>query len=188
MPTDEGDRRLAAPGELELVRDFINTCDLGRKTDRIDEPGRLAAWLLEQGLVPVAPELTERDVRRAQDLREALRALLGVNAGFPPAPGAVEKFNAAAAPARLRIRADEPGGLALLPAEAGLDHAVGRLLSIVVAAQENGTWTRMKACAECRWALYDRTRNRSATWCDPARCGARVRARRYRRRRREASA
>jgi predicted RNA-binding Zn ribbon-like protein len=46
------------------------------------------------------------------------------------------------------------------------------LLSAVFAAQENGTWERLKACAECHWALYDHTKNRSASWCDPAKCGA----------------
>jgi len=66
----------------------------------------------------------------------------------------------------------------------GLDHAIGRLVSIVFAAHENGTWPRLKACAECHWALYDGSKNRSAAWCDPAKCGARARSRRYRERRR----
>ncbi len=163
MATDEADRRLAAPSELELVRDFVNTRDLELKTDKIDEPGRLAAWLVEQGLLPVASTLTDDDLARARSLREALRTLLLDNAGFPLAPEAVEEFNAAVAPARLRVRIDDAGRLALLPADAGLDHAIDRLLSIVVAAQENGTWSRLKACAECHWAFYDRTRNRSST-------------------------
>ena len=94
----------------------------------------------------------------------------------------------AAASARLRARIDEAGQLELLPAEAdGLEHAIGRLLSIVFAAQENGTWPRLKTCAECHWALYDHTRNHSAAWCG-SQCGARVRARRHRRRRRNDSA
>jgi predicted RNA-binding Zn ribbon-like protein len=188
MATDEGDRRLAAPGELELVRDFVNTRDLELKTDEIDEPGLLSSWLIERGLVPVSPRLTDDDVTRARSLREALRALLLANAGFPLPAEAAETFDAAVASTRLRVRIGDAGRLALLPADAGLDHAIGRLLSIVVAAQENDTWGRLKACAECHWALYDRTRNRSAAWCDPAKCGVRVRARRYRRRRREASA
>jgi predicted RNA-binding Zn ribbon-like protein len=188
VATDESDRRLAAPGELELIRDFVNTRDLGRKTDRIDDPERLSSWLADHGLVPDPPALTEADVARIRMLREALRALLLANADFPLPTEAVEEFDAAVASARLRVRINGAGRLVLHPADAGLDRVIGRLLSVVVAAQEDGTWGRLKACAECHWALYDRTRNRSATWCDAAKCGVRVRARRYRRRRRGASA
>jgi predicted RNA-binding Zn ribbon-like protein len=85
----------------------------------------------------------------------------------------------------LRVRAGEAGRVKLLPADAeGLDQAIGWLVSIVSAAQENGSWSRLKACAECHWALYDRTKNHSDAWCGPQ-CGARVRARRHRRPRRE---
>ena len=187
MATDANDRRLAAPGELELIRDFVNTRDLEHKTDRIDEPERLSYWLADHGLVPDPPVLTEADVARVRRLREALRALLLANAGFPLPAEALEEFDAAVASARLRVGINGTGRLVLLPADAGLAQVIGRLLSVVVAAQEDGTWERLKACAECHWALYDRTRNRSATWCDAAKCGVRVRARRYRRRRRGAS-
>jgi predicted RNA-binding Zn ribbon-like protein len=184
MATDEADRRLAAPGELELVRDFVNTRDLEKRTDRIDGPGKLSSWLAERGLVPDPLEVTEEDVGRMRDLREALRAMLLSNAGFPPAPDAVERFNAATDRVRLQVRAVDGGRLALLPLGGGLELAVGRILAVVFAAQENGAWPRLKACAGCRWALFDRTKNRSATWCDPNKCGARARSRRYRERRR----
>ena len=113
--------------------------------------------------------------------------MLLANAGFPLVPESVEELNDAARAARLGIQAGDAGQVALVPAGKGLDAAIGRLVSIVVAAQQNGSWPRLKACAECRWALYDRTKNRSASWCDPAKCGARVRSRRYRERRREDS-
>jgi predicted RNA-binding Zn ribbon-like protein len=188
VATDENDRRLAAPEDLELIRDFVNTYDLEQKTDRIDEPGRLSSWLEDHGLAPDRPVLTEADVAQVRRLREALRALLLANAGFPLPAEAVEEFDAAVASARLRVSINGAGRLVLLSADTGLDWVIGRLLSVVVAAQEDGTWGRLQACAECHWALYDRTRNRSATWCDAANCGVRVRARRYRRRRRGASA
>jgi predicted RNA-binding Zn ribbon-like protein len=188
VATDRDDSRLAAPGDLELVRDFVNTLDVLPSTDEIDEPPSLASWLAEHRLMPVAPTLTDEDLARARSLREALRAFLLANAGFPLAPEAAETFDEAVGSARLRVRADEAGRLELLPADAdGLDHAIGRLLSIVFAAQENGTWPRLKACAECHWALYDHTKNHSAAWCG-SQCGARVRARRHRRRRRGTTA
>jgi predicted RNA-binding Zn ribbon-like protein len=188
MATDGADRRLAAPGELEVVRDFVNTRDLGKGTDRIDAPEALSSWLAGRGLVPDPPEVTEDDVTRVRSLREALRAMLLANTGSPLALQAVEELNDAVRAARLGVRAGDAGRVALVPVGEGLDGAIGQLLSTVFAAQENGTWSRLKACAECRWALYDRTKNRSATWCDPAKCGARVRSRRYRGRRRGTTA
>jgi predicted RNA-binding Zn ribbon-like protein len=183
VASDRNDERLAALGDLELVRDFVNTLDILPGTERFEDPAGLALWLADHRLVPLSPVLSNEDLARARRLREALRAFLLANAGFPLAPGAAAAFDDAAGPARLRARADEEGWLELLPAEEdGLGHAIGRLVSIVFAAQQDGTWSRLKVCAECHWALYDRTKNYSAAWCG-SQCGARVRSRRYRQRR-----
>jgi predicted RNA-binding Zn ribbon-like protein len=182
VATDRDDSRLAAPGDLELVRDFVNTLDVPPGTDEIEDPPGLASWLTEHRLVPLLPTLTDQDLARARSLREALRGLLLANAGFPLPAETGEAFDAAVGPVCLRARTGEAGRVELLPAEGGgLDYAIGRLVSIAYAAQENGTWPRLKACAECHWALYDHTRNHSAAWCG-SQCGARARARRYRRR------
>ena len=188
VATDRDDRRLVAPGDLELVRDFVNTLDILPETDEIGDPASLASWLVEHRLVPTQPTFTGKELARARSLREALRAFLLANAGFPLAPEAAEAFDDAVGPARLYVRADEAGRLGLFPAYAdGLDHAIGRLASVVFAAQQDGTWPRLKVCGECHWALYDHTKNRSAAWCG-SQCGVRVRARRHRRRRRAESA
>ncbi len=177
---------MAAPGDLELVRDFVNTLDVLPDTDGIGDPASLASWLAEHRLVPTRPTLTEEDLGRARALREALRAMLLSNADL--SAEAAKAFNEAVATARLRVRTGEAGRVELLPAGAdGLDQAVGRLVSIVFAAQQDGSWSRLKACAECHWALYDHTKNRSAAWCG-SQCGARVRSRRHRRRHRKDSA
>ena len=187
MPTDRDDKRLAAPGDLEVVRDFVNTLDVLPETDEISDPPSLASWLVEHGLAATPPALGNEDLARAQSLREVLRAFLLANAGFPLPTEAPEAFDAAVGSVRLHARADELGRLELLSADAeGLECAIGRLVSIVFAAQQDGTWSRLKACAECHWALYDHTKNRSAAWCG-SQCGARVRARRHRRRSRGGS-
>jgi predicted RNA-binding Zn ribbon-like protein len=187
VATDRDDRRLAAPGGLEVVRDFVNTLDALPGTDEIGNPASLASWLTEHRLVATLPTLTDEDLARARSLREALRAFLRGNAGFPLPAEAAEALDDAVGPVRLSVRTGEGGGVELLPADAeGLDYAIGRLVSIVFAAQQDGTWSRLKVCAECHWALYDRTKNRSAAWCG-SQCGARVRARRHRRRGREES-
>jgi predicted RNA-binding Zn ribbon-like protein len=188
VATDRDDRRLAAPGDLELVRDFVNTLDVLPGTDTIGDPASLASWLADHRLVPARPTLTEEDLGRARALREALRALLLANAGVPLAPESAEAFDDAVGSVRFRARVDEAGWLELLPTDAGgLELAIGGLAFIVLAAQQGGTWPRLKVCAECHWALYDRTKNQSAAWCG-SQCGARARTRRHRRRRRNESA
>jgi predicted RNA-binding Zn ribbon-like protein len=183
VATDRDDRRLAAPGNLEVVRDFVNTLDVLPGTDEIEDPASLASWLTEHRLVPALPALTDKDLTRARSLREALRGLLLANAGFPLPAEAAEAFDDAGGPARLCVRTGDAGRIELLPTDtAGLYHAIGRLVSIVFAAQQDGTWLRLKVCAECHWGLYDHTKNRSTAWCG-SQCGSRVRARRHRRRR-----
>ena len=39
------------------------------------------------------------------------------------------------------------------------------VLAAVLTAIAEGTWTRLKACPDCRWVFYDHTRNGSKRWC-----------------------
>jgi predicted RNA-binding Zn ribbon-like protein len=82
------------------------------------------------------------------------------------------------------VRFDARGHVRMAPEAAGVAGALGRLLAIVAAAQEHGTWTRLKACLadDCQWAFFDRSRNRSAVWCDMKVCGNRQKVRSYRER------
>jgi predicted RNA-binding Zn ribbon-like protein len=170
-----GDEQLVAPGELEAIRRFVNTRDLELGTDALATPADLDAWFGTSGA-------TADDLRRAISVREALRALLLANATGEPPPGAALEAIAAAG-RRARLQVDER--LRLVPAVRGVDAALARLLAIVVVAQADGCWPRLKACPGegCQWALYDRTRSRTRTWCAAAKCGARTRSREYRRRR-----
>src|SRR3954470_14441201 len=65
-----------APGELELVRSFVNTWDVDEGTDAIESPEGLGAWLAENGLLDKGAKVTPADQRRAAGVREALRATL----------------------------------------------------------------------------------------------------------------
>jgi predicted RNA-binding Zn ribbon-like protein len=109
--------------------------------------------------------------------REALRALLADKRD----PEAIAALDRAAADARLVVRFD-PDGTARLEG----DGLVASLLAIIARAQADGTWERMKACRaeDCRWAFYDRSRNRSRAWCSMRECGNRAKARSYRARQR----
>ena len=65
-----------------------------------------------------------------------------------------------------------------------VDGAVATLLGILHEAQLTGEWSRLKGCRSCGYAFYDRSRNRSAAWCDMSICGNRLKNRAYYRRHR----
>ena len=175
------------PGELELVRQFVNTYDVEDDVDEIASPAALRDWLSQHGLGPGA-EIGEADVGRARALRDALRALTLANNGEPLDPQAIPTLNSVAETARLQLRFGDQGETRLEPAGEGIEAALGRMLAIVFRAMADGTWPRLKACREhtCQWAFYDLSKNRSATWCTMKVCGNRNKARAYRARHRTA--
>ncbi len=179
-----------APGQLETVRAFVNTRDIDDDIELLSGPGELVAWLGEQGLLGAdrAVRATQADLRRALELREALRAHLFAHHGDPLAAGAAQTLDAASRRARLTVRFTGRDEIAVEPEAGGVDGATGRLLAIVAQAIEDGTWQRLKACpAEtCQWAFYDASRNRSAVWCDMRVCGNRAKVRGFRERTRGA--
>ena len=173
-----------APGALELVRGFVNTVDLEAGSDQLGDPAALSAWLADRGLGGAGERLGPADLERALELREALRALLAANAGHGLDRDAVGVLDRVTGRSRLTVRFDAEGLAALEPEGSGLDEAVGRLLATVHTAMVDGTWSRLKACANdtCRWAFYDRSKNRSGRWCTMQACGNTLKARAYRRR------
>jgi predicted RNA-binding Zn ribbon-like protein len=174
-----------APGELELVRQFLNTIDIEDGVEEIGTPEDLRAWLAVHGLGN-GYELNERDVRRATTMREGLRALTLANNGEALRADAVPTLNSIAGQARLLVHFNERGESVLEPAGDGAEAALGELLAIVFRSMAAGTWSRLKACRAdtCQWAFYDRSKNRSGTWCSMAVCGNRAKARSYRERHR----
>ena len=164
--------RAPAPGRLGLVQAFLNTFwDLeGGGAEVWQAPPAYAAWLAERGFAASARgaggrpahAVTEGDLGRAIEVREALRALALANHDDAPAPAAEAVLD--------RVAADGP------------DAALGLVLGVVFAARVDGSWRRMKACphAHCGWVFYDRSRNRSSQWCSMRICGNRTKAARHR--------
>jgi predicted RNA-binding Zn ribbon-like protein len=173
-----------APGRLELVRGFVNTADLDRGTDELDSPRALSAWLSDHGLLAGRVRLGKRDLDRAIELREALRALMLPNNGLPLEPAAIETLNATIGSGEFSVSFDSDGEAELKAKGSGPDAAMRRLIAIAYEAMVEGTWQRLKACRadNCHWAFYDRSRNRSGTWCEMSVCGNRAKVRAYRKR------
>jgi predicted RNA-binding Zn ribbon-like protein len=174
-----------APGDLELVRSFVNTLDVEEGLEELDSPAALREWLADRDLLAAGASVDAAGLRRAIELREALRALLMHHGGLELDPDAPGTLDAAARRAGLAVRFGEHAQPRLEPTAAGIDGALGRLLAIVTRAMDEGTWERLKVCLAdtCQWAFYDTSRNRSAVWCDMRVCGNRQKVRSFRERR-----
>ena len=183
--------REPAPGRLALVQRFVNTVDYEHGREVLSEPARLRRLLVELGLLSPDDVVSEADFGRALAVREALRALALANNGAAVDPEQLAVLERAAADGRLTVRFDAVGfdggrGTVLVPTASGVRGALADLVGIVYTAMADGTWPRLKACKRdvCRWLFYDRSRNRSARWCQMAVCGNRTKTRAYRTRRR----
>ncbi|WP_083786996.1 CGNR zinc finger domain-containing protein [Stackebrandtia nassauensis] len=173
-------QRPAAPEPLRLVQEFLNTRWERAGVEELDSPRGLLRWAAARGLVETDAPVGQSDLDLALALRDTLRELLA-------ARRPVETGVLASLPLRCDIQA---GRLVLVPDGAGITAALARILIAGVEAERDGRWERLKLCAapDCRWAFYDPSRNRSATWCNMAVCGSRAKARSYYRRQRAASA
>jgi len=155
------------PPEVTLVLDFLNSVDVEAGTDQLADTASYAAWLRGHGL-PDRPE--PADLEAARRLRAALRATVGDRRATP---GEV------AVPVRVGLDAD--GRPTLLAAD-----PLGTVGAAAVALAGAGHWERVRICHadDCRWAFYDRSKNRSRHWCSMAECGTRAKSRAFRERRR----
>jgi len=170
----------AAPGQLDLVRRFVNTLDVDTGTDELVSPAAAAAWLSEQGW---PTRVGQAGLDKLLEAREALRDLMGAR-GLSRKADAEATLDAIARKHPLVVRVSSPDPLQPT-SKAGVGAFLERILGLVAAARIDGTWDRMKTCANdrCRWPFYDHSRNRSRTWCTMDICGAEAKMRAYRRRR-----
>ena len=180
--------REAAPGRLRLVQQFVNTVDAEHGREILSDPVRLRVVLSDLGLLTADAPVGADDLGRALAVREALRRLALANNGGGLDPEALATLEEAAAAGKLGVRF-AAGGTSLDGLESGVRGALATLVGIVHTAATDGTWPRLKACRRdvCGWLFYDRSRNRSARWCQMAVCGNRTKTRAYRTRRRAAS-
>jgi predicted RNA-binding Zn ribbon-like protein len=163
--------------EVGLVLAFLNSVDVETGTDDLRDPAAYAAWLRERGLPAGHPAA---DLVAARRLRTGLRAAAGDRTAGDRTAG-----DPASGPEPLRVPVrvglDASGRPALLATD-----ALGVIAAAAVALAGDGRWDRLKICPadDCRWAFYDRSKNRSRHWCSMAECGGRAKSRAFRARRR----
>ena len=173
-----------APGDLEIVREFVNTWDAEDGSDAVATPDALREWFAGRDLLDKGAKLSTADQRRAVEVREALRATLRRHHGEPEDEQAEAVLREASRRAQLELCFGGSKSCSLSPAADGVDGAIGRLLAMIHHADREGDFARLKVCPadDCQWAFYDRSRNRSAVWCDMKVCGNRHKVREYRER------
>jgi predicted RNA-binding Zn ribbon-like protein len=180
--------RAPAPGDLGLVQAFANTFwDLERgRPEQLRSPSALGAWLRRRGLIGSETRLHPTDLRRALDVREGIRTLLFANSGAEPDRDAMARLDAGLLGASVTVRLHAAAKPEFVAPNHELDGALGLVAASIAVAQLEGRFERLKACPgpDCGWAFYDHSRNLAGTWCSMSICGARVKARHYRQRRR----
>ncbi|SRR5712692_1420838 len=176
--------RETAQGEIGLVQAFVNTVDLQDGPEELTDPNTLGAWLVARGLMEPDQPVGESDLKHAVAVREAMRGIIGGNSGARVFPLDLATLNEAATASRMRMRFAADGRARLEPDVPGAVGAIGRLVATLYSAMQTEDWERLKLCGSgtCRWAFYDRSKNRSSRWCTMASCGNREKARRFRQR------
>jgi predicted RNA-binding Zn ribbon-like protein len=179
-----------APGPLLRVQALVNTIELPGGPDRLADPGDATPWLIDNELLESDAAVSDADLQLVRDVREALRALLIHNSGGPsPSDAVVAPLRAVAAGGAARAELGSDGVVGLAAAGDSVAERLVNLLLITRDAQRDGSWARLKVCAndECLWAFYDRSRNHGGTWCEMSACGNRLKNREFRARRRKAN-
>ncbi|GIH68729.1 CGNR zinc finger domain-containing protein [Sphaerimonospora thailandensis] len=172
-------------GPAELLRDFVNTYDVEDDADDLASPAELSVWLRERELIADGDRAADEDMIMATRLREGLRRALRHNNHVAEPYDLPEDLETTltALPVRIALAGGTP---ALEPTCSGVAGGLARIAALIPAAHAEGTWRRLKVCAEstCQWAFIDSSKNRSRSWCSMRVCGNRTKTRAYRARRR----
>lgn len=169
----------AAPGDLQIVQDFVNSVEIDQTSDPLGADDSLPDWCARTGYCSGADQAALADLRH---FREALRAVLEANAGDADPAERWQALEPFARRAGYSMYITQAGVPALRAQGSGADSVIAHVLAIVYDAIRNGTWFRLKACRKhsCRWAFYDKSKNGSGAWCSMRVCGNRAKAERRR--------
>lgn len=139
-----------------LLIEFLNTLDVERCTDLLDDEVGYRAWAESRNLEP-------GPIEEARDIRNALRDLVaGTSCTLP----------------EVNLRTVATGGGVLLSGNTAPETAVA--IATVLTIRDQLSRVKLCPCADCREAFFDRSRNSSRVWCDMAVCGNREKSRTFR--------
>ena len=163
----------------------------GRDEDRLQKPEWVRSFLARWKL-PSVDTRSERTQRSLQNLRSLLRRLaMRVRTDKPLSGRDLADLNAylrADAVVRRIERHDSAYQMRLTPAGCSLEAVLSEIAASFADMLVNGDPTRVKVCenTECKWVIYDRSKNRSRRWCEGATgCGNLLKVRRCRERKKK---
>ena len=181
------DEAKPAPMPLLLVQAFLNTRDPDTHVDALGDTDLAKTWFAAAGLLGADSRVRANELALAHDLRNSIRSLLPSDSDEAVDPARLDPIRELTQTHHPRLAIDGRGRLSLEnSAHNDLADGLFDLLLTIRAAQQDGSWSRLKVCAnpECRWVFYDRSRNQQGHWCNMDVCGNRLKNRRLRARRR----
>lgn len=165
-----------APGDLEFLRQFLNTRNRENGADRCATTLGVGEFLESQARPGFLPDPV--DHARILAVRESLHAMaIAHGRGEAPTTVATGLDDVA-----VGVAATTDGLVPVARGATPTDRLLSDLARIVLVHTGDGTWQRLMACAHCRWVVFDTSRNRGGRWCSMDACGGRNNARAYRRR------
>ncbi len=172
-----------APEPLLAVQALANTFAHETDEELLSDPEATRRWLVDSGLAIDDVEVDEHARRRLVELRSLIRALIDANLTGEPDRAANAQLARLAADHPVAVAVDGDGRveLDLEPADS-VGALIAQMIGIVLRAQIDGSWSRLKVCAadDCRWAFFDSSKNRRGHWCSMEVCGNREKNRSYR--------
>jgi predicted RNA-binding Zn ribbon-like protein len=179
---------LPPAASVETVLGFANThADRFGRPERFADAAGLSAWLTENGLAEAAADVTAADAGAVRELRDALVAVLLGHSDDPRTSAKIldeaEDLLRRTAVRYPLVTVVDRSGARLVPAHRGLPGALGGVLAAMTELALTGAWNRFKACRNCHFAFYDRSRNTSGAYCSST-CSSQVGMRNYRQRHR----
>ena len=163
----------------------------GRDEDRLDKPSWLAEFLTRWGL-PVLDVESPVTLRQLRDLRALLsRLTFKLNCGKSLSARDLGDLNAFLDRESVvrRLRREEEGYvLCYTPVKGSLNAVLSEIAASFADVLTHGDPARIKVCEnpDCRWVIYDRSKNRTRRWCEgPTGCGNLIKVRRHRERKRQ---
>jgi predicted RNA-binding Zn ribbon-like protein len=179
-----------APEPLLAIQALANSQASEDDPEQLVDATGSREWLTGFGLLAPGAEVSEEGRKQLVELRRCVRALIDANmTGDQDEAASAELARIAARhPVPVQVGADGTIDVDLEPA-ASVDALIAQMIGIVLRAQIDGSWERLKICAadSCRWAFFDVSKNRGGHWCSMEVCGNREKNRAYRERKSSAA-
>ncbi|MFJ6088404.1 CGNR zinc finger domain-containing protein [Streptomyces sp. NPDC092369] len=150
-------------------------------------PQDLSAWIEQAGLADVAERVSDADVERTRELREAVyRTASAELLDQPPRIGDLPLISRTAAGRQVTPVLEELGRTVWRGSVDQVLATVAHQACVLLGGPDH---RRIRSCADtqCTRLFVDHSRSGSRRWCDKQTCGGRANAAAYRRRRSQSS-